>query len=60
MISVSLRAKGTCDVARVASSFGGGGHRNAAGCRFFSSSIEQAREQLLPVLRDALVASVYL
>jgi len=53
MISVSLRAKGTCDVARVAASFGGGGHRNAAGCRF-ESSMGQARKQMLASLRDAL------
>jgi phosphoesterase RecJ-like protein len=29
---VSLRSKGKFNVARVAESFGGGGHRNAAGC----------------------------
>jgi len=30
---VSLRSKGKINVARVAETFGGGGHRNAAGCR---------------------------
>lgn len=30
---VSLRSKGTINVARVAERFGGGGHKNAAGCR---------------------------
>ena len=29
---VSLRSKGAIDVAAVARQFGGGGHRNAAGC----------------------------
>ena len=29
---VSLRSKGEIDVGRVARSFGGGGHKNAAGC----------------------------
>jgi phosphoesterase RecJ-like protein len=29
---LSLRSKGAVDVARVAESFGGGGHRNASGC----------------------------
>ena len=29
---VSLRSKTTLDVARVAETFGGGGHRNASGC----------------------------
>lgn len=34
-ISVSMRSKGSAyDVARVARKFGGGGHRNAAGCKF--------------------------
>jgi len=54
MISVSLRAKGTCDVARIAASFGGGGHRNAAGCRF-DRSLEHAREQVLASLREAMM-----
>jgi phosphoesterase RecJ-like protein len=30
---VSLRSKGDINVARVAEQFGGGGHKNAAGCR---------------------------
>lgn len=30
---VSLRSKGNINVARVAEKFGGGGHKNAAGCR---------------------------
>jgi phosphoesterase RecJ-like protein len=30
---VSLRSKGEIDVAKVAERFGGGGHKNAAGCR---------------------------
>ncbi len=29
---ISLRSKGNVDVNRVASVFGGGGHKNAAGC----------------------------
>jgi len=31
-VRVSLRSSGTVDVARLAKIFGGGGHRNAAGC----------------------------
>jgi phosphoesterase RecJ-like protein len=30
---VSLRSKGNINVARIAEQFGGGGHKNAAGCR---------------------------
>ncbi|MCI0369855.1 MAG: bifunctional oligoribonuclease/PAP phosphatase NrnA [candidate division NC10 bacterium] len=32
-IRVSLRSRGRADVAAVAATFGGGGHRNAAGCQ---------------------------
>lgn len=53
-VSVSMRAKGDCDVAKVAAQFGGGGHRNAAGFRLIGYSIEQVRDMLLPVLEQAL------
>jgi bifunctional oligoribonuclease and PAP phosphatase NrnA len=53
-ISVSLRAKGECDVARVAQSFGGGGHRNAAGFRFSDKSLDQVHDDVLEALRKAL------
>ncbi len=54
VIAVSMRAKGECDVAAIAAWFGGGGHRNAAGCRFFDSTLEQVREQMLTKLGNAL------
>ncbi len=54
IISVSLRAKGECDVAEIAKSLGGGGHRNASGFRFVGISLEQAKAQLLSKLREAL------
>jgi len=48
LVSVSLRSKGSAyDVARVAASFGGGGHRNAAGFKLPGSTIEEVREKLL-------------
>ena len=43
-LSVSLRAKGGCDVAAIAKSYGGGGHRNAAGCRFLGKSLKTVRD----------------
>lgn len=50
-ISVSLRSKGVdYDVARVAASFGGGGHRNAAGFKVADSSINELTERLLAAL----------
>ncbi len=53
-ISVSLRAKGDCDVAAVAAKFGGGGHRNAAGFRMGDRSMQQVLDRLLPVLEQTL------
>ena len=48
MVSVSLRSKGnSCDVAKVAAKFGGGGHRNAAGFKQRDTSIEQLSAALL-------------
>jgi len=54
MISVSLRAKGDCNVASVAQYFGGGGHRNAAGCRFPGESIDSVKAKLLARIRTEL------
>jgi phosphoesterase RecJ-like protein len=50
-ISVSLRAKGKCDVSLIAARFGGGGHRNASGFRVKGQSLETVRDALLPLLR---------
>ena len=38
----SLRANGNVDMAEIASAIGGGGHRNAAGCRFVGTEDEFA------------------
>jgi phosphoesterase RecJ-like protein len=54
MVSVSMRAKDTCDVAEVAARFGGGGHRNAAGFRAAGTTVESVREKLLPILQQEL------
>lgn len=53
-ISVSMRAKGMCDVAEVAARFGGGGHRNAAGFRASETTIEEVRGKVLTVLLEEL------
>jgi phosphoesterase RecJ-like protein len=53
-VTCSLRAKGDCDVAKVAAEFAGGGHRNAAGFRMNGHSMEQVRDMLLPLLEQAL------
>ena len=53
-VTVSLRAKGDCDVAEVAADFGGGGHRNAAGFRLADKKVAEVQEQLLQALKKAL------
>lgn len=57
LVSVSLRAKGECDVAEIAQSFGGGGHRNAAGFRFSDKSSDQVRQIVLSTLTEAMQES---
>ena len=49
----SLRSKGTVDVAKVAEQFGGGGHRNAAGCTL-EGSWDEIEQQIVPLLQDAV------
>ncbi len=49
----SLRSKGEVNVARVAEMFGGGGHRNAAGCTL-RGTWEEAEEKIIALLQDAV------
>ena len=53
-ISVSMRAKGKCDVATVAQHFGGGGHRNAAGFSYDGKSLAEVKDKLYSILKNAL------
>ncbi|MBM4441447.1 MAG: bifunctional oligoribonuclease/PAP phosphatase NrnA [Candidatus Rokubacteria bacterium] len=52
-VKVSLRGKGDVDVQAVAARFGGGGHRNAAGCTL-RASLEEATREVLTAARAAL------
>lgn len=56
-VSVSLRAKGQCNVASVAKQFGGGGHRNAAGFRCHGKAFSQVQDEVLDVLKKVVTAS---
>jgi len=51
-ISVSMRSKGTrYDVAQIARRLSGGGHRNAAGCKFTNGeTLHEARETVFSLL----------
>ena len=49
----SLRSKGDVNVAKVAEKFGGGGHRNAAGCTL-RGTWEEAENTIVALLQDAV------
>ncbi|MDX9834273.1 MAG: bifunctional oligoribonuclease/PAP phosphatase NrnA [Desulfobulbus sp.] len=53
-VSVSLRAKGQCDVSSVAARFGGGGHHNASGFRVRGVRMDTVRDELIPMLAEAM------
>jgi phosphoesterase RecJ-like protein len=50
---VALRSKGRVDVSRIAASFGGGGHRNAAGATI-EGSAEQIKGRIFAMAEEAL------
>src|SRR5438876_9773894 len=49
----SLRSKGDVNVAKVAEKFGGGGHRNAAGCTL-NGDWEEVEREIVSLLQDAV------
>jgi phosphoesterase RecJ-like protein len=49
----SLRSKGDVNVARIAEKFGGGGHRNAAGCTL-QGDLEEAERMIVRLLQMAV------
>jgi phosphoesterase RecJ-like protein len=50
---VSLRSKGDIDIGAVAKSFGGGGHKNAAGCSV-SGAIDALKRIFIEKIDDAI------
>ncbi len=50
----SLRANNTVDVQKIASAFGGGGHKNASGCTFEVDNPQKVMELLVPEIEKAL------
>ncbi len=50
---LSLRSKGRLNVAEVAESFGGGGHKSASGCTL-AGPLDHAAERILAQLRSSL------
>ena len=48
---VSIRSRGAIDCTKVANMFGGGGHRNASGCRIFGT-LDSCLEQIKKAVRS--------
>lgn len=53
LTKVSFRSKGRVDVSVIARGFGGGGHENAAGCRW-ESPLEETKQRVLAATRKYL------
>ncbi len=53
LVSVSFRSNGKMDVNEVATRFGGGGHKNASGCRI-SAGLSEARDMVLNEVKKFL------
>lgn len=51
-VKVSFRSKGNFDVAALASRFGGGGHKNAAGCTLRDVTLDVARRQIADAVAE--------
>ena len=52
---VSMRSKGDVDVQKICGEFGGGGHKNAAGCSFEGLTPDEIMEKLLPVIEKSIL-----
>ncbi|MCK5287145.1 MAG: bifunctional oligoribonuclease/PAP phosphatase NrnA [Thermodesulfovibrionia bacterium] len=53
LYKISFRSRGTVNVEKIARTFGGGGHANAAGCRF-NGSLSKIKEKLSRAVREAM------
>lgn len=53
---VSLRSKGAVDVGAIAKAYGGGGHRNAAGCGA-TGALAEVQSRFLALASDAVAAA---
>lgn len=51
---VSMRSKSDVDVQKICSEFGGGGHKNAAGCSFENLTPDAIIEKMMPVIEKAV------
>jgi phosphoesterase RecJ-like protein len=56
-VRVSIRSRRDLDVAEVARDFGGGGHKNAAGCVFEEMALQEVEDRLVRRLKVCLESS---
>jgi bifunctional oligoribonuclease and PAP phosphatase NrnA len=56
-VKVSFRSRGAVDVARLAETFGGGGHRQASGA-ILETSLDDARTRVLAALASLALPPV--
>ncbi|MGB9772127.1 MAG: DHH family phosphoesterase [Candidatus Kapaibacteriota bacterium] len=56
-IRVSIRSKGDFSARELALHFGGGGHINAAGCRFHNSNFDSVKQRIIEKAKDILVSN---
>ncbi|MBI4063528.1 MAG: bifunctional oligoribonuclease/PAP phosphatase NrnA [Elusimicrobia bacterium] len=54
VVSVSLRSRGRVDVSVLAQSFGGGGHKNAAGCEIADMTMDKIEKTLVERMGNLL------
>ncbi len=54
-VKVSFRSKGNIDVSKLASEFGGGGHVNAAGTRFFNMKIADVKNRIIEASQKYII-----
>jgi phosphoesterase RecJ-like protein len=52
---VSFRSKGNIPVNKLAGEFGGGGHINAAGARFFNKKLMELQPEILVKAEECLI-----
>lgn len=53
LYKISFRSKGKVNVAKIAKTFGGGGHANAAGCKL-TGSLREVKEKIFKAVESAI------
>ena len=55
LFRVSMRSSSDVDVAAICATFGGGGHKKAAGCSIEAANVRDAEEKILRAVREVLL-----